>query len=99
MLFVLNFSTGVPYLLVFLIFIRRYDDDDDDAVVENLSQDPDRNNLHEPVIDCSSSRKCDTKAIKMCPTFHILCMDYTHMQCKAVIMMPKVQILFQIQTC
>ena len=53
------------------------DDDDDDDVVENLSRDPDRSSLHETVIDCSSSRKCDTKAIKMCLyMFSIPCIVY-----------------------
>jgi len=76
-----------PKLEVFLIFILKGifddgdddddDDDNDDDVVENLSQDPDRSSLHKTVINCSSSRKCDIKAIKMClHMFNIPCIVY-----------------------
>jgi len=69
----------IPKLEVFLIFILKgvVDDGDDDDVLENLSQDPDRSSLHETVIDCSSSRKCDIQAIKMCLyMFNIPCIVY-----------------------
>jgi len=82
----MNYSIVFPNLEVFLIFILKGvvddsddddDDDDNDDVLENLFQDPDRNRLHETVIDCSSSRKCDTKAIKMrLYMFNIPCIVY-----------------------
>lgn len=91
-----------PKLVLFIIFILKYDGDYDQyAVVENLDQDPDRNNLYEPVIGCSVVESVipkQSRCVQICSTFHILCMDYVHMQCKTVIMNSKVQILVQIQT-